>query len=85
MTLTLPKFFLSDETPQSERLKVIQAIGEIRQEWQAIANERELISIHVSIGLLLSDIADRLNLTPQERHAMLGAKLIKEVRAFMEE
>jgi hypothetical protein len=37
------------------------------------------------VGLLLSDIADRLNLNSQERYAMLGGKLINQVKCVLEE
>lgn len=84
MTLTLPNFFLPDETPQSERQKVIQTLGEFRQEWQVTADGQDLTSIYASVGLLLFDITDRLNLSPQERHAILGAKLTKDIEDFME-
>jgi hypothetical protein len=44
-----------------------------------------LLDAPAPVGLLLSDIADRLELSPQERHAMLGGKLINELNAFMEQ
>ena len=67
-----------------DRSRIVQALAEFRQEWELAADGKSLVTIESPIGLLLSDIADWLELSPQERHAMLGNRLINEVNALME-
>ena len=68
----------------SHRAQVIQALAEFRREWQKAAQGKSLVEVEAPVGLLLSDIADRLELNPQERYAMLGGKLINHVNCLME-
>ncbi len=42
-------------------------------------NGKSLTEVEAPIGLLLSDIADRMELNTQERQVMLGGKLAKEL------
>jgi len=67
------------------RSLVIQALADFRREWQKTTNEESLLEVEAPVGLILADIAERLNLNPQERHTMLGGKLITEVDCFLEE
>ena len=69
----------------SYRAQVVQSLADFRREWQKIAQGQSLIEVEAPVGLLLADIADRLELNPQERHAMLGGKLINEANALMEQ
>lgn len=43
------------------------------------------MEVVVPIGLLLSDIADRLELSPQEKHVILGGSLIDQINLLLEE
>jgi len=67
-----------------DRTKIIMALSELRMEWQDTVNGGSLLKIESSVGLLLSDIADRLQLTEQERYAFLGGRLMNEVNAVNE-
>lgn len=69
----------------SYRVQVVQALADFRREWQKAAQGKTLIEVEAPVGLLLADIADRLELSPQERYAMLGGKLINHVNCLMEE
>ena len=69
----------------SYRAEVIQSLGEFRREWQQMVDGQNLVDVQASVGLLFADIADRLELNPQERHVMLGGKLINQVNSMMEE
>ena len=69
----------------SYRSLVVQALAEFRREWQKTANGESLIEVEVPVGLILADIAKRIELNTQERYAMLGSKLINEVDCFLEE
>jgi hypothetical protein len=83
MSLQTPLEGLADYRP-SDRTRMILALAELRQEWQQAANGGSLLKVESSVGLLLSDIADRLELTPQERHGFLGGRLINELDAHLE-
>jgi hypothetical protein len=69
----------------SYRAQVIQALADFRREWQKAAEGTSLVELQTPVGLILADIADRLELNPQERYAMLGGKLINHVNCLMEE
>ena len=84
MTLQSPLSGLADYRP-SDRTRLVLALAELRRQWQAAAKGGSLLKVETPVGLLLSDIADRLELTSQERYIFLGGKLINEVDAVMEE
>ena len=84
MTLQSPLSGLADYRP-SDRTRLLLALAELRCEWQQTVNGGSLLKIETPVGLLLADIADRLELTSQERHIFLGGKLINEVDGFREE
>jgi hypothetical protein len=69
----------------SYRAQVVQSLGDFRRAWQQMADGQNLIDVKASVGLILSDIADRLELDSQERHAMLGGQLINQINCLMEE
>lgn len=68
-----------------ERTRMVLALADFRKEWQLAANGVSLLKVESIVGLLLSDIVDRLELTSQERHVVLGGKLTNEVDCLMEE
>ncbi len=69
----------------SHRAQVVHALADFRREWQKMVQGKSLVDVQASVGLMLADIADRLELNPQERHAMLGGKLINQINCVMEE
>ena len=69
----------------SERTRLILALAEFREEWQGAVRGGSLLKVETPVGLVLADIADRLELTRQERHVFLGGKLINEVDAVREQ
>jgi hypothetical protein len=69
----------------SYRAQVVQSLADFRREWQKIAQGQSLVEVESPVGLILADIADRLELSPQERYAMLGGQLINQVNCLMEE
>jgi hypothetical protein len=84
MSLQTPLEGLTDYRP-SDRTRIILALAELREEWQQTTKGGSLLKVETSVGLILSDIADRLELTSQERYMFLGGRLINEVAAHMEE
>ena len=84
MSLQTPLEGLSDYRPSS-RTRILLALAELRQEWQQATKGGSLLKVETPVGLLLADIADKLELTSQERHVFLGGRLINEVDGFREE
>ena len=83
MSLQSPLEGLVDYRP-GERMRIVLALSELRREWQELVNGGSLLKVETPVGLLLADIAEKLELTSQERHVFLGGRLINEVDAFME-
>lgn len=83
MTLQPPLDGLTDYQP-SERTRLVLALAELRKEWQVAVTGASLLEAKASVGLLFNDIANRLQLSPQERHVLLGSELIHDVESFLE-
>ena len=85
MTLLQP--ILKDFTHDglSDRTMIAQALRAFLRKWQKTAGGESLITVEAPVGLLLSDLADLLNLTHPDRNVMLGGRLAKEVNDFMEQ
>lgn len=83
MTLQPPLEGLTDYQP-SERARLVLALAEFREEWQVVAKGVNLLNVEIPVGLLFNDIANRLQLSPQERHVLLGSELINDVESFLE-
>jgi hypothetical protein len=84
MTLQSHLEGLTDYHP-SERTRIVFALAQLREEWQQATKGGSLLKVETPVGLLLADIAERLELTTQERHVVLGGKLINEVDAVREQ
>jgi hypothetical protein len=84
MTLQSPLEGIPDYH-MSERTRILLALADFRKEWQEAVNGGSLLKVESPLGLVLADIVDRLELTSQERHAVLGGKLINEVDAAREQ
>jgi hypothetical protein len=67
-----------------DRTRIVQSLAEFRLEWQKTVGGKSLLDVEVPIGLILADIADKLELSSQERYAMLGGKLINQVNCHLE-
>ena len=73
------------ENHPSYRSQAVQALADFRREWQTIAEGKSLVEAEAPVGLVLADIADWLQLNPQEGQAMLGGKLINQVNGVIEQ
>jgi len=67
-----------------ERTKIVMCLAEFRMEWQDAVGGGSLLKVEAPVGLILADIADRLQLTQQEIYAFLGGRLMNEVNAVRE-
>ncbi len=84
MSLQPPLEGLSDYRI-SERTRLVLALAQFREEWQEANKGGSLLKVEASVGLVLFDIAERLQLTSQERHVVLGGRLTNEVDAHLEQ
>lgn len=73
------------DTQPSYRAQILSFLADFRREWEVHAEGKSLIDIDASVGLILSDIAERLGFSHQERHVLLGAKLAKQIDSYMDE
>jgi len=69
----------------SDRTRIVQLLADFRLEWQKTVGGKSLLDVEAPVGLILADIADRPELSLQERHAMLGGKLANQVNCFIED
>jgi hypothetical protein len=83
MTLQPPLEGFADYSIR-ERTRMVLALAELREEWQEAVRGGSLLKVETPVGLLFADIAEKLGLTGQERHVVLGGRLINEVDAFRE-
>jgi hypothetical protein len=84
MSLQTPLEGTVDYRP-SDRTRIVLALAQLREEWQLVTKGGSLLKVETPVGLLLADVADRLELTSQERHVFLGGRLINEVDAVREQ
>jgi hypothetical protein len=73
------------DTQPSYRAQIVKSLADFRREWEIHAEGNSLIDVDASVGLILSDIAERLGFSPQERHVMLGGKLAKQINSYVNE
>ena len=81
----MSQLILEGVAETSYRAQVVKVLADFRREWQTVAEGNNLTEVEAPVGLVLADIADWLQLNPQERHAMLGGKLISQINHLMEE
>jgi hypothetical protein len=62
---------------------MIESLTKLREEWDAAANGESLLHTEGSVGLILYDLAVKLDLTILERQQLLGNSLFDELAAFM--
>jgi hypothetical protein len=67
------------------RMKVIESLAKFRQEWQSLADDQNLLNVQASVGLILVDITDRLELNEQEKTVVLGHKLITQAGTLLDQ
>lgn len=70
-------------TQPVNRAVLITTIKTIRQDWQKEVEGESLIEVKVSLGVFLLDLTEAFSLTQAETKNVLGARLFKEVDAFV--
>ncbi len=62
-----------------DRTKIVMCLSQLRKDWQDAVGGGSLLKVEAPVGLILSDIAEKLGLNEQERHLFLGGRLCNEV------
>jgi len=83
-TVQFFKNFAWDNVPGTKpggfnRLAVIERLADMREEWQeaAAVDGKTLTEAQAPVGVVMSDICDLLEFTPEEREAILGVELAR--------
>lgn len=77
---TQPVFETQQDTLQP---RVIDALTDIRLEWECAAEGKSLLYRECSVGLLLFDIVSKLQIPVDDQRFLLGAALFDEVSALV--
>jgi len=62
---------------------VVSGLADIRQAWEQAAEGKPLAETYGSVGLLLADFVNILELTPGEQLLVLGDELYNEVKHLL--
>jgi len=68
----------------SGKTKMLEKLSALRQEWEAAAGADSLMNVTASVGMMLLDVTNALDLTSEERSFVLGSRLNHEVFALIE-
>jgi hypothetical protein len=63
--------------------QVIDALANVRSDWEATADGTSLLYQEGSVGLILFDIVSKLNVPVEEQRSLLGSTLFDEITAFV--
>ena len=74
---------IQTKSQMTTHFRVVEFLIQIRQEWEQVAQERSLIEIRGSVGLLLADFTSAIGLTPEEEKLVFGPKLTNELFDFV--
>ena len=76
------------ETPAAVlpgQAQIIESLSALRKDWETAAGKNSLVDVTASVGLLLHDIATKLDLSPEERLRVLGKQLDREIAVVLGE
>ena len=76
------------ETPAAAlpgQTQIIESLSALRKDWETAAGKNSLVDVTASVGLLLHDIATKLDLSPEERLQVLGKRLDRELAVVLGE
>lgn len=76
------------ETPAAAlpgQAQIIESLSALRKDWETAAGKNSLVDVTASVGLLLHDIATKLDLSPKERLQVLGKRLDREIAVVLGE
>ena len=76
------------ETPVAAlpgQAQIIESLSALRKDWETAAGKNSLVDVTASVGLLLHDIATKLDLSSEERLQVLGKRLDRELAVVLGE
>jgi len=62
---------------------MIQSLACFRQEWEEAIQGESLINVQSPVGLLITEVLERLNFSQQEKFAVMGVCLCREVETIL--
>jgi len=71
------------QTLKDQPLQFVNALTDIREEWQAAARGTSLLEVESNLGLLLADILNHLNLPIDLQVTVLGNDLFHEMKDLL--
>jgi hypothetical protein len=74
---------VSHESHSALQPQVINALTDVRADWEAAANGTSLLYQESSVGLVLFDLVTKLNVPIEEQRFLLGSALFDEITAFV--
>lgn len=72
-----------DRYPVSLQSQMIYSLAGFRQEWEEAVQGESLVNVQAPVGLLFADILERLKLNEQEKFAVMGVSLCREVETIL--
>jgi len=63
--------------------KMVESLKNLREAWEDSLEGESLIDAKASIALVLYDVTSALALSPDQREAVLGARLAAEVEVYL--
>jgi hypothetical protein len=63
--------------------QVIDALTNVRMNWESAADGKSLLYQESSVGLILFDIVTGLNVPVEDQRSLLGSALFDEITAFV--
>ena len=74
---------IPDRQHQVAQPQVLDALTNVRMDWEQVAKGRSLLYHEGSIGLILFDIVTKLNVPIEEQLFLLGSSLFDEIAEFV--
>jgi hypothetical protein len=71
------------QTLGNQPLQIVNALTDIREEWQTAARGASLLEVESNLGLLLVDILNHLNLPIDLQVTVLGNDLFQEMKDLL--
>ena len=74
---------IPDKQQQLAQSQVLDALTNVRMDWELVAKGGSLLHHESSIGLILFDIVTKLNVPIEEQRFLLGKSLFDEIAEFV--
>jgi hypothetical protein len=74
---------ISDKQLQLVQLRILDALTNVRVDWELAANGKSLLYHKGSIGLILFDIVTKLDNPIKDQQILLGPSLFDEITEFV--